>query len=141
MTVQDRAESPEQRFAPFYEAAARDRLVVQRCRSCDELQYYPRRRCIGCSGDDLEFEEVSGRGKLYSFTTVLRYPPSAFGDDLPYTLAIVKLSEGPQLLTRMVDCDPGTLACDMDVTCVFRDLPGGQRLPCFTPADGGGETS
>lgn len=131
MSVQEQASD---RFAPFWEAAREGRLLVQRCRACDELQYYPRRRCIRCGGDDVEFREVSGRGTLYSFTTVLRYPPSAFTGDLPYTLAIVKLEEGPQMLTRIVDADPATLVCDMDVTCVFREMNGGRVLPCFTPA-------
>lgn len=134
MTVQQPSGSREERFAPFWQAAAEGRLVVQRCTACDNLQYYPRRRCISCGGEGLDYQEVSGRATLYSFATVLRYPPSAFTDDLPYTLAIVKLAEGPQMLTRMVDCDPDSLRCEMEVEVVFREGKNGRQLPCFKPA-------
>jgi uncharacterized OB-fold protein len=115
----------------FWEATERDVLLGQRCGRCGTLQYYPRLRCTECGSGELEYEQLSGRGVIYSWAEVLRNAPSAVQADVPYVLAIVRLEEGPQLLTRIVDsADPQTLECDAPVEVVFREL-GGRRLPCF----------
>ncbi|MCK0277691.1 Zn-ribbon domain-containing OB-fold protein, partial [Salmonella sp. 17E624] len=76
---------------------------------------------------------VSGNGKLYTFTTVLRNAPSDFQDQLPYTLGVVLLAEGPRLLTRLVNCMPEHLRCDMPVRWTLATI-NGRELPCFEPS-------
>ena len=95
------------------------RLTVQNCRTCHTSQLYPRRRCVTCSSDDLAFVAVSGEGSVYTYSTVYRNPPSDFVDQLPYTLGIVILDEGPRLLTRIVGCTPEEVGCDMRVRLVI----------------------
>jgi uncharacterized OB-fold protein len=118
----------------FWEAAEGGTLVMQHCLSCDALQLYPRRRCVTCGSSSLDYVPASGRGTLYTFSVILRNPPSDFTEELPYALAVVRLDEGPKLLTRVVDTDLETLECDTPVRCVFvrRD---GKPLPCFVPIE------
>ncbi len=106
--------------------------VVQKCESCASLQMYPRRRCIQCGSDKLGVAPVSGKGKLYTFTTVLRNAPSEFQQQLPYTLGVVLLDEGPRLLTRIIDCPQDKLVCDMAVQWKLAKI-GERMLPCFGP--------
>jgi uncharacterized OB-fold protein len=120
--------------AGFWEAAEREQLVVQRCKSCAAIQLYPRRRCVTCGAGDLEYVSVTGRGKVYTFSTIYHNPPSEFIEDVPYTLAIVELDEGPRLLTRIVDCEPEGIRCDMAVQCRF-NRHDGRPLPVFRPID------
>lgn len=117
----------------FWEALGRGDLVVQKCASCGGLQLYPRRGCVSCSSSEISYVQVSGRGTLYSFSTVLKYAPSEFADDVPYTLAIVVLEEGPRMLTRIVDADPGQLRCEMPVKVAPTEIHG-TLLPTFTVA-------
>ncbi|MCW2993101.1 MAG: hypothetical protein JWQ18_596 [Conexibacter sp.] len=121
--------------AGFWEAAERGVLAIQHCETCGEDQLYPRRRCVTCGAADLTYRPVSGLGSLYSFSTVLANAPSDFIDEMPYTLAIVELDEGPRLLTRIDSDDPAALRCDMPVQCVFRERDGA-TLPYFVPAAG-----
>ena len=56
----------------------------------------------------VEFEResytFSGTGEVYSFTT-LQDPPESFAEQSPYTLALVKLDEGPVVLAQLTDLD------------------------------------
>lgn len=46
----------------------------------------------------------AGTGEVYSFTT-LQEPPEGFEDQAPYTLALVKLDEGPLITAQLTDLD------------------------------------
>jgi uncharacterized OB-fold protein len=117
-------------LAEFWAATEKDVLLGQRCRQCGALQYYPRPRCTMCGSGEWEYERLSGRGSVYSWTEVLRNAPSDAKADVPYILAIVRLEEGPQLLTRLVEADPQAVEMDAAVDVVFRKF-GEHRLPCF----------
>ena len=85
---------------PFWAGAAEGRLLVQRCTACGAHQFYPRPFCLACQ-DEVEWVEASGRGEIYSLTTNhLRMSPEL---EPPYYVALVRLEEGPVLLTRIVD--------------------------------------
>jgi uncharacterized OB-fold protein len=53
---------------------------------------------------------------------------------VPYVVALVRLAEGPLLLTNIVACDPGALACDMPVVLCWEPVEDGRNLPLFRPA-------
>lgn len=55
----------------------------------------------------------------------------AFANDLPYVAAIVELAEGVRMATRLLDCDPLSLALDQPVELEFREFAAGDFLPCF----------
>ena len=117
----------------FWSALHDGRLVVQRCRACKSLQMYPRARCVTCGSSEIDYESVSGAGTLYSFSTVMKYAPSAFADQMPYTLGIVLLAEGPRMLSWVVNCDMSALKCDMKLD--FAPIVVNERLlPGFEPA-------
>ncbi|GAA3203230.1 Zn-ribbon domain-containing OB-fold protein [Actinocorallia longicatena] len=122
--------TPDEITAPWWEATRRRVLTVQRCLECGRLQHYPRALCTGCGGDALDLVEVSGRGTVDSFTVVHRSPA---GESTPYTVARVRLEEGPILLTRLTG--DGPWACDQPVRLSWTPLPDGLNLPVFTPLE------
>ena len=58
---------------------------------------------------------------------------AAFKDKLPYVVAVVRLAEGPMLLSNIVGCPPESLACDMPVRVTWDDLSEEFSLPQFRP--------
>jgi uncharacterized OB-fold protein len=116
---------------PWWDATRVRRLVVQRCRKNGHLQHYPRSLCITCGSTDLDFIGVSGRGKVYSHTAVYRAPSPDL--KVPYVVALVRLDEGPVLLTNIVDSPPDDVYCDMAVEVSWRPLSDGRNLPVFRP--------
>lgn len=118
---------------PFWQAAREGRLDLQHCNACDRAIHYPRIACPHCGSDDLGWRTASGRGTIYSFTVVLANAPSAFIADLPYVVAVIRLAEGVQMLSNVVQCDPATLRCDQPVEVVFERLDDEFTLPKFRP--------
>ncbi len=118
---------------PFWDAAREEKLVYQKCKNCNTNIFYPRIACPKCFSEDIEWVEASGRGTIYSCTVVENNPPSAFINDVPYVVAVIKLEEGVQLLSNIVGCDPYEVTCDMPVQVVFEKLNDEFTLPKFTP--------
>ncbi|MEI9476901.1 MAG: Zn-ribbon domain-containing OB-fold protein [Deltaproteobacteria bacterium] len=118
---------------PFWEATRRHRLIIQKCKDCGKHIFYPRICCPYCFSDYVEWVEASGRGSVYSYTIVENNPPSAFLKDLPYVIAIVKLEEGVQMLSNIVECDPAKVTCDMPVAVTYENLDDEFTLPKFKP--------
>lgn len=109
---------------PFWEAAARRELVVQRCAACGHHQHYPRPFCLACYADDVTWVRVTGEATVYSQTTVLMA-----GD--PYTVALVDLDEGPRLTTQLVG-EPVEIGARVRLQWQVRD--DAPPLPVFTGA-------
>ncbi len=121
---------------PFWDAAKEERLIIQKCRDCGKTIFYPRIACPDCFSDNIEWIETSGKGTIYTYTVVESNAPSAFINDIPYVVAVIRLEEGVQLLSNVVDCDPYTLACDMPVEVTFEKLDEEYTLPKFRPVAG-----
>ena len=100
---------------PFWEAAERGELAVQRCPACGRWIHYPRAVCLGCGGTQLSFEPVSGNGTLYSWSWAHRPAGRAFADKQPYLVALVELEEGVRMMTTLDDVDPDDLTVGMPV--------------------------
>jgi len=116
---------------PFWDAARRHQLSLQRCAACGKFIYYPRERCPHCFSDKLGWESVSGRGKVYSYTVVRRASSRAFAE--PYVLAMVELDEGPRMTTNIVAA-PERVKVGMPVAVHFDDVTPERTLVKFKPA-------
>jgi len=116
--------------ADWWAATVERRLLVQECRECGTVQHPPRALCTGCGHmDGLGWRDASGRGVVDSWTAVYRSPrPDA---EVPYTIARVRLAEGPIVLTRLVGSDAEDWEIGAEV--VLDWLPGseGRALPVF----------
>lgn len=118
----------------WWDATRARRLLIQRCDACGHLQHYPRMLCVACGRTALSFVEAAGTGAVRSFTVVHRAPSASFS--APYIVALVRLSEGTQLLTRIVDCEQTEVRCDMPVEVRWERLDDGRHLPVFAPTAG-----
>jgi uncharacterized OB-fold protein len=125
----------EELTRPFWEAAKRHELTIPRCKFCNQFFWYPREVCPVCLRQDWDWEQVTGRGRLHTFTVVRQPMNPAFNEDVPYAYAIVQLDEGIRMITNIVDCEiPDGLAIDMRVEAVFDDVADDWTLVKFRPA-------
>lgn len=118
--------------APFWEGAALGELRVQRCEGCGELRFPPRPMCPRCRSRSVGWQQMAGRGSIWSF--VVPHPPllPAFAEYAPYTVALVALEEAPQI--RLVgallgheneelgELDPRAASIGAPVRAVFRQM-------------------
>jgi uncharacterized OB-fold protein len=116
---------------PFWNAAKRHELVLQRCTDCQRYRFPPSERCASCLSNATAWVRASGRGRIWSWIRMWQPYFPAFEADRPYVVAYVELDEGPRLMTTIVDCDPAELACDLRVEVVFDDVTDEVTLPKF----------
>lgn len=84
--------------------------MVQRSRTSGRFFFYPRVAEPGTGLTDLEWVEVSGRGSVYSTTTVRAKPPAS-----PYNVSLIDLEEGPRLMSRVEGIAPEAITIGMTV--------------------------
>ncbi len=81
------------------------KLCAAACTTCNTLMLPPRPVCSNCGSTGTVWKELSGKGKLQSFT-VIHIAGEIYAEDVPYIVAIVTLEEGPSITGRLVDVDP-----------------------------------
>jgi len=118
----------------FWEGCKQHLLKIQKCGSCGFVRFPPSFICPRCHSMETEWINASGKGSVYTFTVnhVAFHP--AFQEDLPYVVAVVKLDEGPHMLTNIVGCEPANVRCDMPVEIAWEDVTDEFSLPKFRPA-------
>jgi uncharacterized protein len=89
---------PDEITRPFWEAAKERRLVVQRCAACGYYNHPPRNVCDACLSQELRFEPVTGRGRIYTFTVMHQRDVPGFESEAPFINIVVELEEQPMLL-------------------------------------------
>ena len=121
---------------PFWDATKEHKLMFQRCRLCGTRVFYPRDICPGpqCFGvGTLEWEESTGKGRVYSYTISYQPAHPSFADDVPYVIAIIDLDEGWRMVTNMINIDPKEVKVGMKVEVVWDDVTPEFTLPKFQP--------
>ncbi|MBS0598217.1 MAG: OB-fold domain-containing protein [Proteobacteria bacterium] len=119
----------------FYRWCAQGELRFQRCSDCGHYRHVPRELCAHCGSPKWVWAPSSGRGKVFSWTEVVRPLHPAFAADAPYAPVIVEMEEGVRMLSRMLDCAPGELAIGMPVALALTRVGAEACLPCFRRAD------
>lgn len=89
--------SPYTKVAEFATHLKDGHLKGSRCRKCGFRTFPPRADCPECMSGDFEFSDVSGRGKVHTFTRIAA-APSGFESLAPYTIGVVDLEEAGRLL-------------------------------------------
>jgi uncharacterized OB-fold protein len=118
----------------FWEGCREHVIRIQKCGDCGHLRWPPAFLCSNCLSRNTQWITATGRGTVYSYVVYhVAYDPS-FKEDLPYVVALVKLEEGPHLLTNIVGCDPQALSCEVAVEVVWDDVTEAVSLPKFRPA-------
>lgn len=125
---------PDELSEGFWSAASEHRLSVQQCESCGWLAYPPNIACINCLVDPPRFgwHDVSGAGRLKTWTVVRDAFLPGFADAVPYVIADVELVEQPglRILARLEGVDHDELARELAVEVAFTDLSS-EALPYF----------
>jgi len=99
----------------------RYRLVGEVCDRCGVPIFPPRDVCPECEAPAKTPFTFSGRGEVYSYSTVY-HPPVGFKQDAPYTVALVRLEEGPLVTAQLTDVEADQVEVGMPVEMVTRRL-------------------
>lgn len=130
------AEEREFNSASFYQFLAEKKLMASRCKKCQALHLPPHPICTKCSGNDMEWVEMKGNGKLAAFTAVAVGPTftieEGYDRNNPYLVGIVQLDEGPKVSSRIQGLDakkPEAIKVGIPLTVDFLEPEEGKQ--CF----------
>jgi len=133
----------------FYAHARAHRLVMRRCTACGLMRYPPSHACPWCMDLGWTWQEVSGRGTIYSYEIVAHAIQPGFRDATPYAVVLVELDEqrgqptpdeGLRIVANLVKADGAMedereVAIGRRVQVAFTDLADHLALPQFRLTD------
>ena len=119
---------PDQIYSDFLR---KDVFSLPQCKDCHEFHFFPRVVCPHCGGFNLEWKTLSGKGEIYSTTTIRRKPERGGN----YNVCHVTLEEGPRLMSRVDGVDSLDVKIGDQVTAVI-NKDGDDPFIVFVPAQG-----
>lgn len=117
----------------FIDHLEQGKVMGTRCKECRTVHFPPRADCAECLSSDIEWFEVSGTGKLVSYSKLI-YAPVGFEEDLPYSIALLDYGDY-KVFGRI---SKNTLDEDLKIGIAMKTepitLPNGQLSYVFTKA-------
>jgi len=124
---------PTAETAPYWEGCRDQKLLIQRCSECRHFQFYPRILCTECASRKVEWVAASGCGTVLSFTVVRQAISAAYAAEVPYVIALIKLDEGPTMMSNIIQADADSVKIGMPVEVVFEAWTDEVTVPKFRP--------
>jgi uncharacterized OB-fold protein len=137
-----------------FKLARTHKLMLRACAACKLMRYPPTHTCPWCQSHDWTWQEVSGKGTIYSYEIVVHAIQPGFKDWTPYPVVLVELDEqrakptadeGLRIIANLVTKDgrpepEQNVAIGKRVRVVFHDIGDDFALPQFElsgePAEG-----
>jgi len=117
----------------FIDYLEKGQVMGTRCTGCGKAYFPPRSDCYQCLPGNMEWFEVSGAGKLVTYSK-LEYAPIGFQEDIPYCIAL--LDYGDYKVFGRIDRNlaPEEIKVGMEMKTVANTLPNGQLNFVFQKA-------
>jgi uncharacterized OB-fold protein len=109
------------------------KVMASRCKDCNVTFFPPRADCHKCLGNNMEWVEVEGKGKLVTYSK-LEFAPIGFGDDLPYAIALLDYGDYKVFGRIANDVPEDDWKIGMEMVTVANKLPNGQMNYVFKKA-------
>ena len=101
------------------------KVMGTKCKGCGLTFFPPRADCYKCLASNVEWFEVTGKGKLVTYSK-LEYGPVGFEADLPYSIAVADYG-AYKVFGRLSKNHPeNEIKVGMDVKTVANKLPNGR---------------
>jgi uncharacterized protein len=121
--------------APFWEAADRGELVVERCTACGTSAFPPHGICPACGCRTMTWTEVVPPGVIYSYT--INDNQWTLTADARYGIALVEFPDHPGLrMIGLMDGFEGEPSIDERVGFRLDPGPAGFHRVVFVPWNG-----
>jgi len=106
------------------------KVMGNKCNDCGRVFFPPRADCYQCLTSNMDWFEISGTGKLITYSK-LEYAPVGFGDDLPYAIAVLDYGEFKVFGRIASDLSENEIKVGMEMKTVANKLPNGQMNYVF----------
>lgn len=112
----------------FWEKARQGVLWLQHCQNCTRYVFYPRERCPYCLEESLQWQAVSGRGRVYTYTVVRTSALPEWDRKVPYIYAVIETEEGIKMAGNIVQCNWEELRIGLPVKMAAEEQQGHRQI-------------
>ncbi len=112
----------------FYKFLMQGKLMAGKCLKCGKIHLPPRPLCDNCYGTEFQWMQVSGRGKLLTYT-VIHVAPQQFQSLTPYIIGIVELENGLRIPGAIQGLTQEQMKIGMELTVDFSTCSTPQSWP------------
>ena len=121
----------------FYNFLKQGKLMAGKCIKCGKVHLPPRPLCSNCFSTEFTWVEISGEGKLLTYT-VINIAPEQFKELAPYAVGIVEMTGGLKIPGMLQNIKPDQLKIGMALKLDFGTCNQPQCWPhwpryCFKP--------
>ena len=102
------------------------KLMGSKCKDCGASYVPVRKLCTKCNSVNMEWAEMSGKGKIEACTCITVGTPffveKGYGRNKPYCFSVIRLDEGPMISGQLIGVDeskPDTIKIGMPVKATF----------------------
>ena len=117
----------------FIDRLEQGKISGTKCKGCGKVYFPPRYDCYNCLGNDMEWFDVSGTGKLLTYSK-LEYAPVGFENDLPYCIALLDFGDYMVFGRIANEVPEEEIKVGMEMKVVPNELPNGQLNYVFQMA-------
>jgi hypothetical protein len=119
---------------PFWEGCKEGKLRMQRCGACAHIRFPINTVCPRCLSPDFSWQDLSGRGTVFSYIVFYQVYNKAFAQDVPYNVALVQLEEGPRMYSNVVGVPNDAVKVGDALEVVFDAVTPEITIPRFRPS-------
>ena len=116
---------------PFWEGCKQGKLQLQKCGQCGHIRYPISHVCPDCLSYEFTWQQLSGRGDVFSYVVFHQLYNKAFADDIPYNVALVQLEEGPRMYSNIVGVDNDAVKIGDKIEVMFDPVTPEISIPKF----------
>jgi hypothetical protein len=109
----------------FIDYLEEGKVMGSRCKECGLVFFPPRADCYKCFSSDMEWFDVTGKGKLMAYSK-LKYAPVGFDEDLPYCIAVLDYGDYKIFGRIASDISEDEIKLGMEMKTEVNTLPNGQ---------------
>jgi uncharacterized OB-fold protein len=109
------------------------KVTGTKCLDCGAVFFPPRADCCHCLSSNMEWFDVSGNGRLVTFSK-LTFAPIGFEDDVPYCIALLDYGSYKVFGRITADLPEEELTVGMEMITAANTLPNGQLNYVFKKA-------
>lgn len=119
--------------APYWDAADRHELALQKCNSCGKYAHPPGPSCAHCGSQDVTWDNLGSdiQGTVYSYIVSYRPFLPGFQHDIPLVIAVIQLDSAPDvtIIGNVLQVTADDLTIGTPVKMVWQDITEDRALP------------
>jgi hypothetical protein len=119
--------------ARYWKCLREHQAHLQKCVKCARFRFPPYPSCPHCGTLGGEWRPISGRGTIYSWVVIHHPVDARLATEVPFTVVLVELEEGPRVIGRLVGSGGNQTIGNMPVRTRYDDMGDELTLLNFEP--------